>query len=304
MVSNFDIAWRLAARQHGRVTWQQLVERGVRRHTIQLWLKDGRLHQVHHGVYAVGHPGSSLHGDYMAAVLACGDGAALSHFATAHLAKLIRAKQQPRPEVTVPTTAGRARPGIVVHRVKALPPRDLTRIDDIRTTNVPRTLLDLAPKLTPEQLARACHEAWVHHRVAARHVEACIARNPTKRGITKLRRALGADYTLSDLETGFLALLRAHELPLPRTNIVKHGDSVDCHWPALGVTVELLSFGFHATRHAFEEDLARRRRSNHIAFSWGDVFERGAQTIAELRELLQQPGPRNSAASGRTPRSA
>ena len=73
----------------------------------------------------------------MAAVLACGEGAALSHFAAAHLAKLIRGQQPPRPEVTVPTTAGRARPGIVVHRVKALPERDLTRIDGIRCDERP-----------------------------------------------------------------------------------------------------------------------------------------------------------------------
>ena len=289
MRGNFDTTARLAARQHGRVTWQQLVARGVHRHTIQRWLDDGRLHQVHHGVYAVGHPGRSLHGDYMAAVLACGEDAALSHFAAAHLARLIRGNHPPRPEVTVPTTAGRARPGIIIHRAKALPERDLTWIHGIRSTNVPRILLDLAPKLSPEQLARACHEGWVHHRVGPHHVEACIARNPNKRAITKLRRALGADYTLSDLETGFLALLREHALPLPRTNIVKHTDTVDCHWPALGVTVELLSFGFHATRHAFEQDVARRRRSNHIAFTWGDVFERGAQTIAELRGVLEQP---------------
>ena len=122
--------------------------------------------------------------------------------------------------------------------------------------------------------------------MSARHVEACIARNPTKRGVAKLRRALGADYTLSDLETGFLALLREHGLPLPRTNIGRHGDTVDCHWPALGITVELLSFGFHATRYAFEQDVARRRRSNHVAFTWGDVFERRAQTIAELRGII------------------
>ena len=290
MGSNFDTTWRLAARQHGRVTWQQLVDRGVHRHTIQLWLEDGRLHQVHHGVYAVGHPGRSLHGDYMAAVLACGDDAALSHFAAAHLARLIRSGPPPRPEVSVPTTAGRARPGIVVHRVKALPERDLTSIDGIRCTGVPRTLLDLAPKLAPGLLARACHEAWIHHRVGPRHVEACIARNAGKPGIARLRDALGSDHTLSDLETGFLTLLRDHGLPLPRTNVVKHTDTVDCHWPALGVTVELLSFGFHATRYGFEQDVARRRRSNHIAFSWGDVFERGPQTVAELRRVLRPPG--------------
>jgi hypothetical protein len=288
MGASFDIAWRLAASQHGCVTWQQLIDGGVHRRSIQRWLADGRLHQVHHGVYAVGHPRLSLHGDYMAAVLACGEGAALSHFAAARLARLIRSKHPPRPQVTVPTTAGRARPGIVVHRVKALPARDVARIDGIRCTNVPRTLLDLAPKLSPEQLARTCHEAWIHHRVGPSLVQACIVRNPKKPGAAKLLRALGADFTLSELETGFLALLRKHGLALPRTNIGRHGDTVDCHWPAVGVTVELLSFGFHGTRHAFEQDVARRRRSNHIAFSWGDVFERGPQTITELRGILEQ----------------
>jgi hypothetical protein len=288
MGSNFDIAWRLGAKQHGRVTWQQLVDRGVHRHTIQRWLSNGRLHPLHDGVYAVGHPGRSLYGDYMAAVLACGEGAALSHFAAAHLLALIR-RVAPPPEVTVPTTSGRSRSGIVIHRVQALPRRDLTHAQGIRCTNVPRTLLDLAPKLSAERLGRACHEAWIQHRVDRRAVEACIARNPKKPGRAKLLHALGADYTLSDLETGFLALLREHGLPLPRTNIVRYTDTVDCHWPALGVTVELLSFGFHATRYAFEQDVARRRRSNHIAFSWGDVFERGPQTIAELRRVLERP---------------
>ena len=62
---------------------------------------------------------------------------------------------------------------------------------------------------------------------------------------------------------------------------------MDCHWPELGLTVELLSFRFHASRHAFEADVARRRRSNHIAFTWGDVFERGAQTMAELAAIAR-----------------
>ena len=87
------------------------------------------------------------------------------------------------------------------------------------------------------------------------------------------------------LEDGFLALLRKHGIPLPRTNIDVAGDKVDCHWPDRGLTVELLGYRFHASRHAFEADVARRRRSNHIAFTWGDVFERGAQTIAELRAV-------------------
>ena len=93
---------------------------------------------------------------------------------------------------------------------------------------------------------------------------------------------------LSDLEDAFLALLRQHGLPLPRTNIDRHGDKVDCHWPQCLLTIELLSYRFHATRDGFERDVARRRRSRHVAFTWGDVLERPAPTVAELRQLLSR----------------
>ncbi len=188
----------------------------------------------------------------------------------------------------MPTTAARRRPGIVIHRVAELHVLDVATLDGIPITIVPRTLLDLAPRLAPAELARACHEAWIHHRTRPRQIEACLARNPRKPGAMKLRRALGADVTLSTLEDGFLALLDEHGLPRPRTNVDRHGDKVDCHWPDHGLTVELLSYRFHGTRHAFEADVARRRRSNHLAYTYGDVFERGAETIADLRPRLSQ----------------
>jgi hypothetical protein len=264
------------------VAWTQLVELGVDRRRIQRWIADGRLRRVHHGVYALGHTAPSTHGDYAAAVLAGGPGAVLSHYAAAHVLHLIRGAAPP-PEITVPTRAGRRRPGIVIHRVSALHVLDSADYEDIPATTVPRTLLDIAPSLDPIRLTRACHEAWVRHDTRPQYIEACIARNPTKHGASKLRRALGGDVTLSDLESGFLALLGAHGLPRPRTNVDRHGDKVDCHWPQLNLTVELHSFRYHATRAAFETDLTRRRRSRHLAFSYGDVFERGAQTIRELR---------------------
>jgi len=92
--------------------------------------------------------------------------------------------------------------------------------------------------------------------------------------------------TLSVLEDAFLALLEKHGLPAPRTNVDRHGDKVDCHWPELGLTVELLSYRFHASRVSFEADVARRRRSDHLAFTYGDVLERSAQTVAELTEAM------------------
>ena len=285
MGSIFDTTVWMAERQHGRVAWCQLVAEGIDRHAVQRWLEDGRLRRVHHGVYAVGHEAPSVDGDYMAAVLACGEGAVLSHRAAAHKLHLIPGRP-PRPEVTVPTTAGRRRPGIVVHRVKTLPPLDASTLDGIPITTVPRVLLDLAPSTGTTGLARACHEAWVRHSTGAGEFAACIARNANKRGVAKLRRALGTDVTLSALEDGFVALLRRHGLPRPRTNVDHAGDKVDCHWPEHGLTVELLSYRFHATRRAFEADVARRRRSNHLAYTYGDVFDRDAATAAELRRRL------------------
>lgn len=287
MGGQFDKTARKAARQHGRITRTQLLELGVEAWRIDAWLAEGLLRRVHKGVYAVGHEAPSLLGDYMAAVLACGHAtAALSHRADAHVMRLLPGKPPPPPEVTVPTLAGRGRPGIVIHRVKTLHPLDVCIVHGMRMTTAPRTLLDLAPALDLAELTRACHEAWVHHRTTPRFIEDCIARNPGRKGVAKLRAALGTDVTLSKLEVAFVDLVRRHGLPAPRTNVDRRGDKVDCHWPQLDLTVELLSYRFHATRQAFETDVARRRRSDHLAFTYGDVVERADRTIAELTAAI------------------
>ncbi|HUR84710.1 MAG TPA: hypothetical protein VMY78_05140 [Solirubrobacteraceae bacterium] len=290
MRTPFDTIAQVAARQHGRITHGQLLDAGLGVDQIKRLRAKGLLRPVHHRVYALGHTAPSFLAGLMAAVLACGSGAAASHLSAGHALALVAARPD-RPEVTVPTTAGRRRPGIRIHRVSDLDPRDVTRHIGIPMTIVPRVLLDLAPRLDPNALTRACHQAWVHHGTAPAHVEACIARNPTKKGAGKLRRALGADVTLSMLEDGFIDLLTRFEIPRPRTNIDLDGYKVDCHWPAHGLTVELLGYRFHASRQAWERDVARRRRSNHIAYSYGDIFERADQTAAEVIALLGLQGP-------------
>jgi len=211
------IAW-IAAAQHGRTSHAQLCAAGVDRDRIKRWRADGRLHPMHVGVFAVGHCAPSLLADLMTAALAGGSGAVVSHFSAGHLLRILPRRPM-LPEVTIPTTAGRTRSGVVLHRVKTLPPADTMRLHGIPLTTVPRVLLDLAPGLSAPGLTRACHEAWIRHRVTPAHVEACIARNPTKKGIATLRHALGSDVTLSDLEDGFLKLLDDHRLARPRTNI-------------------------------------------------------------------------------------
>ena len=97
--------------------------------------------------------------------------------------------------------------------------------------------------------------------------------------------------TLSKLERAFLTLLREAGLPLPQTNRLASGRRVDCRWPEHGLTVELDSYRFHRTRHAWEQDRRRerdahRRGDEHRRYTYGDVFEDSRAMLAELRTLL------------------
>ena len=250
----------------------------------------GRLQRVHHGVYAVGHLAPSMLGDYLRG--------------GAGRRRAARSSSQRARGARVQAHARQATAGARDHRPDAAPPpppghRDPPRRGAASATTSPST---------KGSRSRPCRGSCSTSRRACRRPSSpapatrrgsttarrrstsrpCIARNPRKPGIAKLRRALGSDVTLSDLEDAFLILLRQHGLPLPRTNIDRHGDKVDCHWPQHGLTVELLSYRFHATRDGFEKDVARRRRSQHVAFTWGDVVERPAATAAELRQLLSR----------------
>jgi very-short-patch-repair endonuclease len=158
---------------------------------------------------------------------------------------------------------------------------------------VPRTLVDLAAILSEEDLARACHEGEVRFRVTPAKVESVLERQTNSPGATSLRRILRGDVrvTLSKLERRFLELLRDNGLPLPVTNRPAGGRRVDCRWPEHRLTVELDSYTYHGSRHAWEQD-RRREREAHARgdefrrFTYGDVFERRRTVIGELARVL------------------
>ena len=273
----------IAGRQHGTVTRRQLLAAGASASQIDRMLTRSYLISVHRGVYRVGHEAPSQLATYMAAVLACGEGAALSGRAAGHLHSVLR-NAPSRPEVT--TLAKRTVPGVAMKRGSA----PTTTVQGIPVTTVARTLVDLAATLTEDELARACHEAGVKHRTTPRHVEAVM--RPNAPGAAALRRILRGDtrVTLSQLEKQFLRLLRENHLPLPQTNRARGGRRVDCHWP--GLTIELDSYTFHNSRHAWERDRrrereARARGDEFRRYTWGDVFEEPDATLRELRPLLQ-----------------
>lgn len=193
----------------------------------------------------------------MAAVLACGEGAVLSHVDAAALLDLI----EPRGttiHVTVATRNGRHRPGLAIHRSR-LHPDDRDVEAGIPVTSVSRTLLDLADTFSPTQLRRAYEQAEKNRLLDLRSIRALVARSNGRRGASKLCALLDYDPTAatdakSDLELLFLDHLRDARLPLPSTNVLVEGYLVDAFWPEARLVVELDSYEFHSDRETFERD--------------------------------------------------
>ena len=253
-------------------------------------MEKGLLIREHRGVYRVGHRAPSVEATYMAAVKACGEGAVLSGRSAAYLQGLLRKCDPPAPEVTAPTE--RNVKGVRTRR-RHLDPRDTAKLHGIPITTVPCTLVDLAAELSLDDLARACHEAGVRYRTTPRQVEAVLARRPNAPGGRNLRRILHGEarVTLSKLERRFLTLLRDAVLPLPETNRPAGGRRVDCRWPEHRLTVELDSYTYHGSRHAWEQDRRRERAAyargdQFRRYTYGDAFEGPAPMMRELRALL------------------
>ena len=225
---------------------------------------------------------------YLAAVWACGDGAVLSGRAAAHLWGILKGAAPP-PEVTAPSE--RRVEGVTTHRARSI---ERTTHRGIPITTVPRTLVDLAAHLSLDALARACHEAGVIYDTTPQQVDAVLAKRPTTKGAAKLREILHGDVqvTLSELERQFQARLEEAGLPLPKTNKRAHGRRVDCRWPDHRLTVELDSYRYHHSRHAWEQDRrrereARARGDEFRRYTYGDVVESPRLMLAELRPLLR-----------------
>jgi very-short-patch-repair endonuclease len=284
------VVGRIASRSHGVVTRRQLLAAGVSRHEITERLRTGTLLREYPGVYRVGHRAPSVEARYLAAVLACGEGALLSGRAAGHLWGLIKGAA-PAPEVI--TRTERRVPGVTTRRSRTVQPADATTCRGIPITTVPLTLVALAAHLAPEDLARACHEAGVRYDTTPHQVDEVLLRRPNAPGTRRLRAVLHGDtkVTLSKLEQRFLELLQDEGLTLPQTNRPAGTRRVDCRWPLHRLTIELDGYRYHRSRHAWEQDRrrereARARGDEFRRYTYGDVFEHAELMLAELKALL------------------
>ena len=257
--------WGLARAQHGVVTRRQLLDAGLGSQGIKHRVGRGKLHPVHAGVYAVGRPELTLDGRFIAAVLACGPTAALSHESAAQLWGF-RPVRPGAIEVSIAEGAQRRRPGIVVHRRTALSEHDITRRRRIRVTSVICTLIDLAARLPPARADRAVNEANRLDLVTADDLRAAVDCGPRRPGIAPLRVLLDPQtfrYTRSDLERDFIPIAHKASLATPLTRQIVNGFEVDFHWPDLGLVVETDGWRHHRTPSQQRKD--RLRDQTHTA---------------------------------------
>jgi hypothetical protein len=254
----------IASRQHGIVTREQLAAVGMDKSAVTRRLRSGRLHRLHPSVYAVGHRSLSWRGRWLAAVLAAGDGAVLSHTSAAALWGFLRPIQGPV-HVTIAAAARRkSRPGLRIHRSRTLTPSRITRRHGIAVTTPARTIEDVRGTVEPHLFRRALRQAELAgHRVP--HLGA------VKR-------------TRSDLELLFLSLCDDHDIPRPLVNHRVHGRLVDFYWPDHRLVVETDSWNHHRGSVAFEDDherdLALHARGFTTRRYTGDQLEAAPDAVA------------------------
>jgi len=282
----------IAARQRGLVTRAQALAAGLTSDQIAHRLRTGRLHPVHRGVYAVGHPTLPALGRELAALLACGPGSVLSHLTAAVLWGLLPDDASAPVHVTATRRHRRAPSGVVLHRC-ALDPRDVHRRHDLPLTSPARTL-ELLPATAVDD---AVDQARARRLLTGAQLEEL--RRTTRR--PALRAAVGDDhgFTRSQAERRLRALLDRAGLPRPRTNARLHGHEVDAVWPEHRLVLEVDSWAHHSSRAAFERD--RARDAAHAAagyrvvrVTWRRLVDRPEAVAVELALALRpaEPTPR------------
>lgn len=258
--------WDLAGRQHGVVARRQLLALGFSSRSIEHRRKTGRLHLVSRGVYAVGWPALDQHRRWMAAVLACGEDAALSHRSAAALLG-IGTELPGRIDVSVPRRCELRRSGLLIRGRPSLAVDDLGVSNGIPVTSPVRTLIDLTTELDIVAVERAVNNADKRDLVDPESLRAALNRYSGEPGVRPLRKLLDKlTFRLSDsdLEIYFRRIVEAAQLPMPLSKQRVNRFEVDFFWPELGLVVETDGFRYHRTPSAQTRD-ARRDREHVMA---------------------------------------
>jgi hypothetical protein len=288
----------LATRQGGVILRAQLLEIGLGKKAIAYRVRIGRLIVEYNGVYAVGHRALTREGRWQAAVAACGKRAVLSHADAAAHWGLMPSRGR-LIHVTTPLRSGRDpdRTQIKLHRVGTLRAWECALIEEIPTTTVARTLLDLSPELRPRAMEDAIAQANRLDLFDLLAVRRCLDEHPRQHGAPALRQLLdalegvGTADVRSILEVLVLQLCDDHDLPQPIANATVKGFLVDFFWPAAKLIVEVDGYTYHSMPGAFERDRERDQQLTLagytvVRFTHKQVTRQPALVRRRLRALL------------------
>jgi very-short-patch-repair endonuclease len=294
----------IAGRQHGVVALFQLRDAGLSVKAVQKRVDRGRLHRVHEGIYAVGHPLIGRKGRFMAAVLAGGAEALLSHRSAADLWGL---RRDPRSslDVTAPNRRGRIPAGIDAHRDGSIVFADRAVVHGIPCTSLARTLLDLAAVVSFWELRKAVAEAEVLRLLDVSEVRKLIRRSRGRRGVARLRCCIdelrpSTRRTRSELEREFLRRCEQVGLPEPEVNVPLDVEGIrlrpDFLWRDARLILEADSRKYHDTGSAFELDRSREQRFyaagwQVVRCTWRQVEVEPGLLLRSLRTGLARATP-------------
>jgi very-short-patch-repair endonuclease len=286
----------LAKRQHAVVALRQLAELGLSASGVRNRVEAGRLHPLYRGVYAVGHELLTTEGHWMAAVLACGTRAALSHRSAAELLTIRRRSGRVRIDITTRTRAGRRYGRIDVHAGRTLLRKDVAPVNGIPCTSVPRTLLDLADVSDQQAVNRDVERTEAARIFDLGAIDELLARSNGRRGVRRLQRAIAhhrETFTRSDIEDALLAICEKANLPRPRVNVWFPHLDIECDfvWHDIRLIVEADSYEYHGDRGAMERDRRRDRRLRADGwrverFMWREILHEPEAVAEALRVLI------------------
>jgi hypothetical protein len=282
-----------AAEAWGVLSIAELRACGLNDRAVLVRVRNGRLHPLHRGIYAVGHTNLPLEGRFLAAVKACGPGAVLSHHSAAALWGFVDWDDR-YPEVTVLGTSTRSHRGVRVHRTSRLERRDTFRHRGIPVTSPAWTLMDLASTLDYRRLRRAARQAQSLRRVSIPQLVDILGRLGARRGSRKLARvvATGPAPTRSELEDAVLDLILRGGLAHPDVNAAlrRSGRRVvpDFRWPERYLVIEADGAAWHDNQLAREDDAERQalleaHGERVLRVTWDQAIARPGETLARIR---------------------
>jgi predicted transcriptional regulator of viral defense system len=293
---------RICHVQHGLVTLRQLEEQGLTVQAVHERLLAGRLHRIHQGVYSLTPGVMTERGKFMAAVLACGPDAVLSHRSAAYLWGLIDKWEEPL-DVTAPNRRGRSPDGVAAHRDGSVQPIDKTTLYGVPCTGVARTLLDFAAVAPDWEVRKAVAQAEILRILDKAKLRALLKRSRRRRGVARLRLILDTIHpqtkrTRSELERLFLEMCAKRPVPDPEVNVWLSAPNgrryqADFLWREKKLIIEADSRRFHDTDSSFVSDRKRQQQLELAGWrvsrcTWEEVEHEPRRLALTIQGLLAQ----------------